>query len=181
MLVLLGRDHYHFNKMNTKPQTQECCPEFHPEKWDGKTHIWESRKFVKDSLPTLFHIPFPPTIGRKITRMWKSIESSGSAEPDKTGTLVLFHDPSAFRSDILISVEKEVPGENNVAMSGNFISRTFDGEYNDIPKFIRVMDKYLAETGKKAKDYYVHYAYCPKCAKKFGHNYMILFAEVQNN
>jgi len=24
----------------------------------------------------------------------------------------------------------------------------------------------------------VHYAYCPKCMKKFGHNYMILFAEV---
>lgn len=29
-----------------------------------------------------------------------------------------------------------------------------------------------------AKKYYVHYAYCPKCEKKFGHNYMILFAEV---
>ncbi|MGE5348665.1 MAG: hydrolase, partial [Actinomycetota bacterium] len=68
-----------------------------------------------------------------------------------------------------------------VTISGNFISRTFDGDYNAIPKFIRVMDQYLAESGKKAKDYYVHYAYCPKCAKKFGHNYMILFAEVQNN
>lgn len=167
--------------MNTQTQDQECCPEFHPEKWDRKTFKWDNRKFVKDSLPTLFHIPFPPTIGKKITRMWKSIESSGSAEPDKTDTLVLFHDPSAFRSDILISVEKEVPGENNVTLSGNLVSRTFDGGYNAIPGFIKVMDQYLAETGKKAKDYYVHYAYCPKCAKRFGHNYMILFAEVQIN
>ncbi|MDD3732973.1 MAG: hypothetical protein PHU88_11430 [candidate division Zixibacteria bacterium] len=58
------------------------------------------------------------------------------------------------------------------------MSRVFDGGYNAIPKFIKIMDEYLAETGKKAKDYYIHYAYCPSCAKKFGHNYMILFAEI---
>ncbi len=167
--------------MNEQAQNQECCPEFQPEKWDKKTFVWDNKKFVIDSMPALFHMPFPPLIGKKITRMWKSIESSGSAEPEKTDTLVLFHDPSAFRSDILISVEKNVPGEKNATLSGTFVSRTFDGGYNAVPKFIREMDQYLSETGKKAKDYYVHYAYCPNCAKKFGHNYMILFAEVQNN
>ena len=97
--------------MNEQAQNQECCPEFQPEKWDKKTFVWDNKKFVIDSMPALFHMPFPPLIGKKITRMWKSIESSGSAEPEKTDTLVLFHDPSAFRSDILISVEKNVPGE----------------------------------------------------------------------
>lgn len=166
--------------MNDQPLAGECCPEFNPEKWDKKILTWNDRRFVKSSIPTLFHIPFPPTIGKKITGMWKSIESSGASAPDKTDTLVLFHDPSAFRSDILISVEKDVPGENNVTLSGDFISMTFDGGYNSVPKFITVMDQYLAETGKKAKDYYVHYAYCPKCARKFGHNYMILFAELKS-
>jgi hypothetical protein len=167
--------------MNKEEPNQECCPEFNPEKWDKKTITWDNRKFIRDSVPTLFHIPFPPMIGKKITRMWKSVELSGSAEPDKAGTLVLFHDPSPFRSEILISVEKEVPEENNVTISGNFVSRTFDGDYNAIPKFVKAMDQYLSETGKKSKDYYIHYAYCPKCARKFGHNYMILFAKVQNN
>ena len=167
--------------MNEQTQNQECCPEFNPEKWDDKTIVWDKRKFVTDSMPALFHIPYPPLIGKKITRMWKAIEASGSAETDKTDTLVLFHDPSAFRSDILISVEKEVPDEKNISLSGTFISRTFDGGYNSVPVFIKIMDNYLAEKGHKAKDYYVHYAYCPKCAKKFGHNYMILFAELGNN
>jgi hypothetical protein len=63
-------------------------------------------------------------------------------------------------------------------ISGNFVSRVFDGGYNSIPKFVKIMDEYLAETGKKAKDYYIHYAYCPSCAKKFGRNYMILFAKL---
>ena len=47
-----------------------------------------------------------------------------------------------------------------------------------IPKYIKEMETRLASENKKAKDYYIHYAYCPKCAKKFGHNYMVLFAEV---
>jgi hypothetical protein len=166
--------------MKDQPTEQECCPEFNPEKWDKKSFTWDNRKFIKDSIPTLFHIPLPSMIGKRITRMWKSIETSGSASPDKTDTLVLFHDPSAFRSDILISVEKDVTGENNVAISGEFASRVFDGAYNAIPRFIGTMEKYLSENRKKAKDYYVHYAYCPKCAQKYGHNYMILFAELQS-
>lgn len=47
-----------------------------------------------------------------------------------------------------------------------------------VPKFIKQMNGYLAAQGKKAKDYYIHYAYCPKCAKKYGDNYMILFAKI---
>jgi len=164
--------------MNNNNQNQECCPEFMPQKWDKKEFHWDNKKFIKDSLPTFFHMPFPPTIGKKITRMWTAVENNGAAAPDKTDTLILFRDPSAFRSEIYVAVEKEVPAENNVAVSGDFIARVFDGGYNDIPKFIKVMDQYLGQTGKKAKDYYIHYAYCPKCAKKFGHNYMIIFAQV---
>lgn len=156
----------------------QCCPEFKPEKWDKKTWRWDNKKFIKDSLPTFFHMPFPPMIGKKITRMWTAVETAGAAAPDKTDTLILFRDPSAFKSEIYISVEKEVPAENNVAISGDFVSMVFDGGYNAVPKFVKIIDRYLAETGKKAKDYYIYYAYCPKCAEKFGHNYMIIFAQV---
>ena len=55
----------------------------------------------------------------------------------------------------------------------------FDGPFNVIPKFIKEMNEYLDGQGKKAKEYFVHYAYCPKCAKEKGKNYMILFAQVQ--
>jgi len=40
------------------------------------------------------------------------------------------------------------------------------------------MDTYLSKQDKKDNNYYVHYAYCPKCAKEAGHNYMVLFGEV---
>lgn len=105
--------------------------------------------------------------------MWKAIEQTEANAPKKEDTLILFRDPTPFKGEIYISVEKDVPAENNVVISGNFVIRVFDGGYNDIPKFVKSADEYLAEKGKKAKDYYIHYAYCPGCAKKFGHNYMI--------
>ncbi len=77
-----------------------------------------------------------------------------------------------------MGVTKPIENAENVSLTGTFEAKVFDGPYNAIPKFIKEMNKYLEEKGKKAKKYYVHYAYCPGCAKKFGHNYMILFAEI---
>ena len=98
--------------------------------------------------------------------------------PDAKDALVLFRDPTPFKSEIYYSVTKEVEGANNTMLSGTYSAGVFDGPYNSVPKHIKEMDKRLASEDKKAKDYYIHYAYCPKCAKKYGQNHMILFAEV---
>lgn len=158
--------------------TDECCPIFDPAKWDKKTFDWENKLFIKESMPTFFHIPFPPLIGKKMKKMCDLVNKSNAEIPDKTDALILFRDPSAFKSEIYYAVTKEVEGANNATITGTFIAGVFDGPYNAIPKFMKEMDKYLLEENKKAKDYYVHYANCPGCAKKYGHNYMILFAEV---
>ncbi len=154
---------------------KECCPEFDPKRWDKKEFKWKDKPFIKETVPTLFHIPFPPMIGKKIMKMWNIVKEA-KAEPPIKEWLVLFHDPSPFKSEIYMMTTK--PIDNAAYISGTFQAKVFDGPYNAIPKFIKEMEKYLSKKGKKAKDYYVHYAYCPKCAKKSGHNYMILFAEV---
>lgn len=159
-------------------KNSECCPKFNVVKWDKKTFVWENKKFIKDSIPEFFHIPLSSMISKKISRMCKAIEKNEAASPDKKDTLILFRDPTPFKGEIYISVEKNIPSENNVEISGDFVSRVFDGGYSNIPRFVKEMDRYLEEIGKKAKDYYIHYAYCPKCAKKFENNYMILFAKI---
>jgi len=159
-------------------KNKECCPKFTPEKWDCKTYNWDNKSFIKETLPTLFHIPFPPMIGKKVGKMCKMVEDSEKAEANNEDALLLFRDPSAFKSEIYLSVASSVPNANNVSISGTFIGKVFAGSYNAIPKFIKQMNEYLAAEGKKAKDYYIHYAYCPMCAKKYGNNYMILFARI---
>jgi len=157
---------------------KECCPEFNKDKWDEKTFNWENKHFIKETIPTFFHIPFPPMIRKKITKMWKLAENSKTTLTNKEDVLVLFADPSPFKSEIYLSVTGDVLNAENIKISGTFISKVFDGPYNVVPKFIKQMNEFLDNKNKKAKKYYIHYAYCPRCAKKYGHNHMILFAEI---
>ncbi|MCF8379711.1 MAG: hypothetical protein K9H49_09055 [Bacteroidales bacterium] len=155
-----------------------CCPKFEVNKWDNKTFNWNEKLFIKESVPTLFHIPFPPMIGKRMNKLCDLVEKADANMTDMTDALVMFHDPSAFKSEIYYSVTKNVEGAENTSLTGTFEAGVFEGPYNSIPKHIKSMNHRLAEQSKKAKDFYVHYAYCPKCAKKFGNNYMILFAEI---
>ena len=162
-------------------KNNECCPKFNPKKWDKKAFSWNNKQFIKETIPTLFHIPFPPMIGKKITRMMRLATDSNKIDSKNDEVLVLFQDPSAFKTNIYISVTGKVPGANNINISGTFTAKVYDGPYNAIPKFIKDMNMYLEKEGRKIPkddEYYVHYAYCPKCEKKYGHNYMILFAKV---
>ena len=165
--------------MNT--EDKECCPEFNPEKWDKKIFNWGKKQFIKESIPTLFHMPFPPLIVKKIARMMNLATSANKIDAKKDEVLVLFQDPSAFRLNIYILVTGEVPGANNVHIPGTFMAKVYDGPYNAIPKFVQDMNRLLEKEGKKAPKndaYYIHYAYCPKCQKKYGYQYMILFARI---
>ena len=159
-------------------ENEACCPKFNPEKWDKKNHHWESKLFIKESMPTFFHLPLGFLLNKKITKLCDLAKADGQNQNNPEEVLLLFRDPSAFRSEIYLSVNKEIAGAENQKISGDFVSQVFSGPYQAVPKFIKELDAYLDTLNKKAKDYYIHYAYCPKCAKKYGANYMIIFARV---
>lgn len=154
-----------------------CCPPFHPELWDNKGHIWHNRLFLKDTVPQVFHMPLPGTYRRAITRMWKKAEEAGAA-PDVKDFLLLAYDPSPFKSELFMNITKDIPGEDTVAMTGNYVSKVFEGPYSQIPKFVEQMDAYLSAGDKQVKKLYFYFPLCPKCAKKYGHNYVVALAEV---
>ena len=161
-------------------ENQECCPKFEPKRWDEKKFIWDDKRFIKESIPTIFHMPFPKAIGKKVTKMMALAENADCLSDDELDVLLLFNDPTAFKSDMYLSVSERIPDAHNVELSGTFISKVYDGAYHKVPKFMKQMKDYLRAQDKKADDFYVHYAYCPKCSKEFGHNYMVLFAELDD-
>lgn len=159
----------------TNPET--CCPEFNPVLWDGKTHNWKEKPFIMEIIPQLFHMPLPWTMNRTITRMWNMAQEANAA-PDLKDFLMIAYDPSPWKSQFYLSVTKEVPGAENVKLTGTFLSKVFDGPYNAVPNWIKEMDQFVTAKGKTTKKYYFYYTTCPKCAKKYGHNYVVAFAEV---
>lgn len=164
--------------MNTKPIDSDiCCSEFDPALWEGKIHVWENKLFVKDSIPAFLHIPLPGKIDKLMTGMLKKLQDA-EATPATEEFLVLTKDCSLWRSDYFFSVTKEVPEEENVRISGKFISKVYDGPYRDIPKFMKQARQAVEESGHKVGDFYIYYTTCPKCAKKYGHNYMVVFVGI---
>ncbi len=157
-----------------------CCPKFDPEPWDGIVHEWKDRLFLTGALPQFLHMPLPGPLNKEIGKLWKLAGDLGSA-PDMKDFLLLMYDPSPWKSELYLSVTKTHADAPIVAMTGTFVSKVFDGPYNAVPRYIKEMEEYLESTGKKAVKYFFYYTTCPKCAKKYGHNYIVAFAEAKPN
>lgn len=161
-----------------KAQSTACCPVVDPAVWDRKVYVWNRKPFIKDSVRQLFHIPLPWEVNRTMTRMWQRAQAAQAA-PEPGDFLILAYDPSPWKSEFYLAVTKEVPGIENAELSGTFLARVFDGPYNAAPKWIKEMDGYLSTQGKTAQKYFFYFTTCPKCAKLHGHNYAVVFAQVE--
>jgi hypothetical protein len=155
----------------------QCCPKFDIERWHDKEIIWENKLFIKDTMCQFMHMPLPGAFGRTVGRMWKKIEDAG-ANPDTGDFLMLAAESSPWKGELYINVTKEIPNAENVKLSGTYVTKVFDGPYNAVPKWIKEMNQYVNQKGKTVKKYYFYYTTCPKCAKIYGHNYVVTFAEV---
>ena len=155
-----------------------CCPKFDPAPWNEKNHNWKDKLFIKDTVRQFFHIPRPSSIQKSIGRMWQMAQEA-KADPDIKDFLLLAYDPSPWKSELFMTVTKEIPGAENVKLSGAYLSKVFDGPYNAVPKWIKEMEKYVSSKEKKTKKYYFYFTTCPKCAKVYGHNFAVAFAQVE--
>ncbi len=156
-------------------QDQECCPKFNPLPWEGKIFEWQNKKFIKDKVFTLFHIPI--NFGAVIVRMNKKVEKAGAKIPD---WLCLSDHTSKWNMDLYLAVDKEIPDAKNLNMSGNFLSKVYEGPFQDTGKWCKDFEKYAKNKNFKIKKWYMWYTTCPKCAKKWGKNYVVIIAEIIN-
>jgi len=71
-----------------------------------------------------------------------------------------------------------VPGASMATLSGTFLAKVFEGPYKDIRRWICEMGKYVESKNKRLKRLLFYYTTCPKCAKKYGKNYVVLLGQV---
>ena len=158
-------------------ETKECCPQFDPQPLNKVTHEWKDKPFITETIPQFLHMPLPWMYKRTLTRMWERAKGLGIA-PDIKDFLLLAYDPSQWKSELYLAVTREAPGADVVKMTGTYVSKVFDGPYSGVPKYITEMEGYLKTLAKKSKKYYFYFTTCLKCAKKFGHNYIIAVSEI---
>ncbi len=161
-------------KMDIDNSETGCCPRFNPEPWDEKEFVFNQKLFAKAKTINFFHMPL--NIAPVIVKTWKKIEEAGA--DSKESFLMLSYDLSPWSGEHYFSVEKEVPELEMVRLSGTFLSKVFEGPFKDAKKWLKEMDKYVESKGEKVKKLYFFYTTCPKCAKYFGKNYVVAFAQI---
>lgn len=160
--------------MTEQTPSPECCPKFDPKPWDGKNFRWENKKFIKDKVFTLFYMPI--NFGPVIKKMNAKVEKAGGKMQDWMG---LSDHTSKWNMDLYLAVDKKIPDAKNVTISGKFISKVYEGEFKDTGKWCKDFEKFTDSKGIKIKKTYMWYTTCPKCAKKWGKNYVVIMGEIK--
>jgi hypothetical protein len=150
-----------------------CCPEGYPEDWHEKEINWQGKLFVKGRGRSFLHIPL--NFGGVLARNVRLIEAA-DALPEEM--LVLSDENSLWGADMYIAVTRDVPQAQMVQLSGTFLTKVFEGPYRQIPTWIEEMRRYVTSKNREMQHLYFLYKTCPKCAKKYGKNYVVLLAEV---
>jgi hypothetical protein len=81
--------------------------------------------------------------------------------------------------DIYLAVTKEVEGASNVTLSGQYLSKVYEGDFKQTGKWCKDYEAFAATKGLDVKKWYMWYTTCPKCAKKYGKNYVAIVGEVE--
>ncbi|OGK22026.1 hypothetical protein A3C23_02995 [Candidatus Roizmanbacteria bacterium RIFCSPHIGHO2_02_FULL_37_13b] len=156
---------------NIKPTG--CCDPFDPTPWEDKEIAWDKKLFVKDRVTSFLHIPL--NMGQKVVKNMKLIEKAAAKT---TYQLMLTDEKSLWGTDIYIYVTKDVPGSQMATLSGVYLTKVFEGPYQMVGKWAKEMMEYVKSKNKELKKLYFSYTTCPKCAKIYGKNYVVLFAQI---
>ena len=150
-----------------------CCPKFDPAPWQDKIFTWEGKRFVKDRVWSFYYMPM--NFGMVMRRLDAQVRAADAVMPEY---LCLADHTSKWKIDIYAAVDKEIPGANNVKLSGRFLSRVYEGPFSDTGKWCQDFESYAREQSLFVHKCYMWYTTCPKCAKKYGKNYVVIVGQV---
>jgi hypothetical protein len=156
---------------NIKPTG--CCEIFNPEPWDNKILEWNNKKFVKAKVRTLFYMPL--NFGAVIVGAMKKIKVSGAVMQN---SMCLSDHISKWSMNIYLEVDKEVAGMENTTLSGKFFSKVYEGDFKKTGEWCKDFGKLAKDRSFDVKKMYMWYTTCPKCAKAYGKNYIVIIGKI---
>jgi hypothetical protein len=153
---------------------QECCPPFDPAPWEDKTFEWDNKKFIKERVCTFFYMPI--NFGQKMRKLDRIVSKAGGSFP---AAICLSDHTSRWNMDVYLAVDKEIQGLKNTTLSGKFFSRVYEGPFSDTDKWCKDYEGAAKAKGMTIKKWYMWYTTCPKCAKKYGKNYVVVVGKIE--
>lgn len=161
-------------KRNVAESPTGCCPEFNPDEWDGETFRFKDKLFMKVITHSFLHIPLG--MNSVMKEAMARIEEAGARSSDEY--IMLSHDVSPWKCEHYISVDKEVPDTEMERLSGTYLARVFEGPFKNAGAWYEQLIKFVESRGATLVKVYFSYTTCPRCAKFYGKNYVVGFAQI---
>ncbi len=149
--------------------TTGCCPRFNPEGWDGQDLHFRDKAFVRATTKSAMHVPL--NMGNVFARVHRHLQEAGAYDPDDF--VVLSRDLSPWQREHLFAVSRPVPQEETTHLTGDYITRVFEGPYCEAKHWHAEMAALARDRGATAEEVYFFYTTCPRCAKAYGRNYVV--------
>jgi hypothetical protein len=158
----------------TTPLTETgCCARFDPGKYVDNELMWDHKLFAKVHVHSFAHVPLD--MGRRIRKAAALIDAADARERD---SVMLSDERSPWGADMYIPVRAAVPGLETILLSGTFLTRVYEGPFRDAPEWMKDMRRFVEQKRRHLHKLYFGYTTCPRCAKVYGKNYVVLFADV---
>jgi hypothetical protein len=154
--------------------TTDCCPRFNAKGWDGQTLHFKDKPFIRATTHSVAHLPI--NMGRVFSRVLGKIDAAHAIDPEHA--IVMSRDLSAFTGEHLFAVTTDVPGEENIKLSGDYLTKVFEGPFSKVETWHGEMQDLAQAKGHKANAIWFYYTTCPKCAKVYGKNPVVGLVEL---
>ena len=151
-----------------------CCPRFNPRGWDDQELHFADKMFVRVTTHSLMHIPID--MGKVFARTFAAIEAAGARSNDDF--IVLSRDVSPWSAEHYFSVTRAVAGQEMCRLSGDYVTKVFEGPFRNAPEWAKDLEAQVARGGKRVDTTYFFYTTCPRCSKQYGKNYVVGVAKV---
>ncbi len=161
-------------KLDVKNAETGCCPRFDPAPWDDA--VFDLNKFTFMGTQTKSFMYVPVNMGSVFTKAMKTIDDAGAVDPDRY--LILSRDLSPWKAEHHFLVTKDVPGMPRSDLAGKYYARVYEGPFKDMPRWMADFSAKAAAKGASTGAVYAFYTTCPKCAKAYGKNYVVLFGRL---
>ncbi len=152
-----------------------CCNVPNVDAWDKQVMTFHDQYFLRDYTRSFFH--FPLNMGSVMTKLNQEVEKADAALPAEH-SMILSREISPWKAEQLYSVSRPIEGKDIVKLDGTFLTLVFEGPYKDAKKWCDELNRYATAEGHTVKNTYSFYTTCPKCAKHYGKNYVIMLAEI---
>lgn len=153
-----------------------CCAVPNISDWDEKEITFKGKRFIR--MYTRSFLFMPLNMSKVMTAIQKQAEEADATMPAKE-VMILSRDLSPWKAEQLYAVSKVVKGADNIVLNGTFLTKVFEGPYQDAKKWYDAIIDYVKSKGKRADKIYFFYTTCPKCSKHYGKNYVIGLASVK--